>query len=188
MTINLEKGARINLNKADGSELTAITMGLGWDPAKKGFFGGGGSIDLDASCILLDDNKQVLDQVWFRQLTSKCGKIKHSGDNLTGDGDGDDETISVDLKGLAGNVKYLIFTVNSFRGQSFQDVGRAGCRIYDDKKKALAEYNLSEKGDHTGLIMVSLYRHNGAWKVNALGKATSGRVAAEMLGDITSVI
>jgi tellurium resistance protein TerZ len=180
-TINLEKGARINLAKADGGVLKQIKMGLGWDPAR------GDSIDLDASCILMNDAKQVLDQVWFRQLKSKCGNVKHSGDNLTGDGDGDDEVITVNLEGLKPEVKQLVFVVSSFRGQSFDEVANAGCRIYDGNN-VLTSYNLAEKGSHTGLIMVSVYRHNDSWKVKALGHPTSGRTAGEMLNDIVAVI
>ena len=113
-------------------------MGLGWDPVQKakasgGFlsrvFGGGDSgsdsIDLDASCILMDANKAAIDVVWFRQLQSKDGSIKHSGDNLTGEGDGDDETIHVNLERLPAAVKYLAFTVNSFRGQTCDEIIRA---------------------------------------------------------------
>lgn len=182
MQINLEKGSRINLEKADGGALTKIKMGLGWDPV------GRDSIDLDASCIMLDENKTMIDQVSFRQLKSKCGNIKHSGDNLTGEGDGDDEVIEVNLAGMKEAVKHLVFTVNSFRGQPFTEVENASCRIYDDKGSVLTEYKLSEKGAHTGLIMVSVYRHNGAWKVKALGHPTSGRTATDMLGDISAVV
>ena len=95
MAVSLEKGQKISLDKTAGSSLTQITMGLGWDVAKtKGFFGfGGGSetIDLDASCLMFDENSQAVDAIWFAQLTSKDGSIRHSGDNRTGAGDGDDE-------------------------------------------------------------------------------------------------
>jgi len=96
-------------------------MGCGWDPAvqqkKKGFFGsllgggGGDSIDLDASVIVFDGSKNKLDVVWFQQLKAKDGSIVHSGDNLTGEGEGDDETIHVDLTALNADAKYLVFTV-----------------------------------------------------------------------------
>lgn len=188
MTINLEKGARINLEKGDGSKLTKISMGLGWDPVKSGFFGGGSAIDLDASCLMLDANKQLVDQAWFRQLKSKCGSVVHTGDNVTGEGDGDDETINVNLEAISENIKYLVFTVNSFRGQTFKDVANATANIYDDKKKVLATYTLSEKGSHTGMIMVCVYRHNGAWKVNTLGHPTHGKLATDMMQDIVSII
>ena len=109
MAINLEKGQKINLEKADGSSLQQIFLGVGWDVAKsKGLFGFGGSsgdIDLDASVILFDENKQVVDVVYFGQLRSKDGSIVHSGDNLTGAGDGDDEVIRVNLNQVPSHVK-----------------------------------------------------------------------------------
>jgi len=109
-------------------------------------FGGGSEIDLDASCILLNSDYQKIDLVWFRQLKSQDGSIKHSGDNRTGDGEGDDETINVDLQRLPASVKYLIFTVNSFTGQSFEKVEKAYCRIVNGSNNTeLARFNLSEK-------------------------------------------
>ena len=122
MAVNLQKGQKISLEKEAGGTLSSIVMGLGWDAVKKsgGFFGfGGGSaeIDLDASCLLFDENKQVLDSVWFRQLRSRDGSITHTGDNRTGDGDGDDEQIIVNLNSVPANIKSLVFTVNSFTGQ-----------------------------------------------------------------------
>ena len=137
--------------------MTSISLGLGWDPVKpSGFFskmlgGGGNDIDLDASCILLDGDMNSVDLVWFRQLASRDGAIEHSGDNLTGEGDGDDETIHVDLQRLPGTIQHLVFTVNSFRGQTFDQVENAYCRILDDAQdKELARFNLAEKGRHTG--------------------------------------
>ena len=96
MGISLVKGQKISLEKGDGSSLTKIFLGAGWDVAKKGgllgmFGGGGDSIDLDASAIMFDENNKALDSIWFGQLQSRDGSIKHSGDNRTGDGDGDDE-------------------------------------------------------------------------------------------------
>jgi stress response protein SCP2 len=123
MAVNLQKGQKISLDKEAGSALTKVVMGLGWDVAKKkGFFGfGGGSaeIDLDTSCLMFDEAGQMVDIVWFRQLQSKDGSIKHSGDNRTGAGEGDDEQIMVDLSRVPANVKSLVFTVNSFTGQTF---------------------------------------------------------------------
>ena len=99
MAISLQKGQKISLTKEAGASLRTIVMGLGWDAVKKkGMFGFGGEsaeIDLDASCLLFDDNKRLFDAVWFRQLTSGDGSVKHTGDNRTGDGDGDDEQIIV---------------------------------------------------------------------------------------------
>ena len=119
MAINLEKGQKINLEKADGSSLQQIFLGVGWDVAKSkglfGFGGGSGDIDLDASVILFDENKQVVDVVYFGQLRSKDGSIVHSGDNLTGAGDGDDEVIRVNLNQVPSHVKSLAFTMESIQ-------------------------------------------------------------------------
>jgi len=193
MGITLEKKQTISLEKNGGGQLTKISMGLGWDAAKRGgllgmISGGGGDIDLDASCIVLDRNKNCLDVVWFGQLTSKDGHIKHSGDNRTGDGDGDDETIYVDLASLGSNAQYLVFTVNSFTGQTFDRVKNAYCRIVDNSNCELARFNLSEQGSHTGLIMAYLKRSNGGWTVTAVGEKASGRSVQDLARQAMSVV
>lgn len=116
MSISLTKGQKINLSKEDGTELTQVFMGLGWD-AKTGLLGGilgGGSIDLDASCAMYKEDKTLVETVSFRNLSSRGGYVKHSGDNLTGAGDGDDEVINVDLTKVPADVKSIVFTINSF--------------------------------------------------------------------------
>jgi tellurium resistance protein TerZ len=132
MSVNLQKGQKISLDKEAGGTLTKITMGLGWDAVKtKGIFGFGGkteTIDLDASCVMFDEANKPVDIVWFRQLKSRDGSIVHTGDNRTGAGDGDDEQIIVDLANVPANVKSLVFTVNSFTGQSFAQVENATTR------------------------------------------------------------
>lgn len=194
MSVSLSKGQKISLSK-DGGSLSRVFMGLGWDVAKKGgflggLFGGGGeSIDLDASCLVFDERGELVDQVWFRQLTGMNGAIVHTGDNLTGEGDGDDEVIKVDLSRLPATVKALVFTVNSFRGQTFDQVANASCRLVDDTAgKELAVFALSEAGSHTGLIMAKLYRHNGEWKLHAIGEKTTGRTFHDMIPAIRSVL
>lgn len=183
MSINLSKGQKISLTKESGTTLEKIIMGLGWDVAQKssGFmgrlFGGGApaSIDLDASCVLFDENKNVLDTVWFRQLKSKDGSIVHTGDNVTGEGEGDDEQIIVDLSKVPQNVKFIVFGVNSFRGQTFSQVENAFCRIVDAKNdKEIARYDLSCRGNHTGMIMSKIYLHEGEWKMHAIGENSNG--------------
>ncbi len=183
MAVNLQKGQKISLEKADGSSLSQISMGLGWDVAK-GIFGiGGGSIDLDASCVMFDELKRVTDTVWFRQLQSRDGSIRHSGDNRTGDGDGDDETIHVDLNRVPSEVKSLVFTVNSFTGQNFGKVANATCRLIDNTNRAeVAKLDLSDvKGPHTAMIMAKVYRHNGVWKMHAIGANATGRTFQDLL-------
>lgn len=191
MALNLEKGQKISLSKEAGGTLTKVTMGLGWDVAKKGgmlgglFGSSGGSVDLDASCVMFDDTNKIIDTVWFRQLKSKDGSIVHTGDNLTGEGDGDDEQIIVDLSRVPSNVKALIFTVNSFTGQTFDTIESAYCRMVDSSNnKEIARYTLSGKGSHSAQIMAKLYRHNDEWKMHAIGENGFGRTIESLLPQI----
>jgi tellurium resistance protein TerZ len=189
MAINLEKGQKISLSKEAGGELRRIVMGLGWDAKKKkgflGFGGGDQEIDLDASCVMFDTGKQVVDVVWFRQLKSKDGSITHTGDNRTGAGDGDDEQIIVELGSVPTNIVSLVFVVNSFTGQSFEQIENSFCRIVNGANQAeLARYNLSCNGSHTAMVMAKVYRHNGEWKMHALGESASGRTFADLMPKI----
>lgn len=186
MSVNLTKGQKISLSKSDGSALTQVIMGLGWDAIKKkgflGFGSGGGDIDLDASCVLFDEKKQPLDVVYFGQLNSKDGSITHTGDNRTGDGDGDDEQIIVDLSRVPANVKSLVFTVNNYTGQDFSQVENAFCRLIDKSNgNEVARYNLSAQGKHNAQIMAKVYRHNGEWKMHAIGENASGRTFDKLI-------
>ena len=187
MAISLAKGQKISLTKeAGGAGLTKIVMGLGWDVAqKKGFLGklsGPASVDLDASCVMFDDGNQQTDAIWFQQLKSKDGSIQHTGDNLTGAGDGDDEQIMVDLSKVPANVKTLIFVVNSFTGQNFSQIENAFCRVVNaTNNQEIARYNLSAQGAHTAQIMAKIYRHDGEWKMHAIGESTSGRTFNDLM-------
>jgi len=194
MSISLTKGQKVSLSK-DGATLSRIFMGVGWDVAKKGGLlggllgGGGGDIDLDASCLVFDESGGLVDQIWFQQLRGMGGTIVHTGDNVTGAGEGDDEVIKVDLASLPASVKALVFTVNSFRGQTFDTVANAFCRVVDDAAGTeLARFDLSESGSHTGLIMAKLYRHDGAWKLHAIGEKTKGRTFHDMMPAIQAAL
>lgn len=186
MSINLSKGQKISLSK-DGGALTKVKMGLGWDPVtvKKGLFRKAQpeqAIDLDASVVLLDGSGGVIDTVWFRQLRSKDGSIEHTGDNLTGDGDGDDESIRVDLTGVPANVQTLAFTVTSFSQQGFGDVANAFCRVVDETAGSeFARYDLSAQGSHQAMVIAKVYRHDGEWKMAALGETGPGKTVMEIL-------
>lgn len=190
MAISLQKGQKISLNKESGTTLSKIVMGLGWDAVKKkaGFFGlGGGSaeIDLDASCLMFDESGAMVDAVWFRQLRSKDGSIQHTGDNRTGEGDGDDEQIKVDLDRVPANVKSLVLTVNCFTGQNFEQVANAYCRILDGaNNKEVARYDLSVQGSHSAQVMAKVYRHGGEWKMHAIGENGVGRTFDDLLPQI----
>lgn len=195
MAVNLSKGQKISLEKEAGGALSQIKMGLGWDvsaaPQKSGgflggLFGGGGSaggsIDLDASCIMLDANKQMVDAIWFGQLQSKDSSIQHTGDNRTGAGDGDDEVINVNLSRIPDHVQALVFTVNSFTGQTFATVNNAFCRLVNASNNSeVARYDLSAQGSHTALILAKIYRHNGEWKMHAIGETASGRTFHDLM-------
>ncbi|MFI3185459.1 MAG: TerD family protein [Methylococcaceae bacterium] len=193
MAINLQKGQKISLSKESGGALSQIVMGLGWDAKQakvsmlKGMFGGGktDAIDLDASCVLFNEQNKVVDTIYFGQLKSRDGSIVHTGDNRSGAGDGDDEQIKVDLSKVPENVKSLVFTVNSFSGQTFDEVENAYCRIVDSSNNnEIARYTLSSQGSHTAQIMAKLYRHNGEWKMHAIGENGVGRTIEALLPQI----
>ncbi|MBJ7312148.1 TerD family protein [Rugamonas sp. CCM 8940] len=186
MSVNLQKGQKISLEKEAGGALGKVTMGLGWDAIKtKGFLGFGSkseAVDLDASCVMFDEANRPLDVIWFRQLKSRDGSIVHTGDNRTGAGDGDDEQINVDLNAVPAAARSLVFTVNSFTGQNFSQVENAYCRLLNAANgQEVARFNLSVQGGHTAQIMAKVYRHNGEWKMHAIGENASGRTFDDLL-------
>lgn len=188
MAVTLVKGQKISLEKTAGGTLTAVRMGLGWDVASPGsvlgrMFGGEpDAIDLDASCGMFDGHGALVDLVWFRQLRSRDGSIRHTGDNLTGAGEGDDESIIVDLARVPAEVRSLVFTVNSYRGQCFGTVANAFCRLLDHRTgKEVARYDLGAQGRHTAMVMAKLYRHGGEWKMHAIGETALGCTFQEIL-------
>ncbi len=190
MGVNLSKGQRISLAKEAGVTLSKVIMGLGWDAMKtKGFLGFGSKqqeIDLDASCLMFDENKKLVDTVWFRQLRSQDGSIQHTGDNRTGAGDGDDEQIIVDLASVPPSVKSLIFLVNSFTGQNFSQIENAFCRIVNGtNNQEIARYELSCQGSHTAQVMAKVYRQDNDWKMHAIGENASGRTFHDIQPMIT---
>src|SRR5680860_640642 len=194
MSISLSKGQAISLSK-DNPGLSRVFMGLGWDPVKSGggFFGkllgGGASIDLDASVLVFDSAKTEIDRVHFSKLKSSDGAITHDGDNLTGEGDGDDEVIRVDLSRLDPRAAHLVFTVNSFRGQTFNEVDNAVARLVDDtNQREICSYTLREQGAHTGVVMASLSKGSDGWSMTAHGVQATGRTVDDLVGVSKSVI
>jgi len=182
MSVSLVKGQKVSLSK-NGSSLSHIFVGLGWDMAKKA-----AAIDLDASCLVFGESGNLVDQIWFGQLSGMAGAITHTGDNLTGEGDGDDEVIKVDLSKISSNVNTLIFTVSSFRGQTFDKIANASCRVVDSvSNNELVTFSLSEMGSHAGLIMAKIYRHKEEWKVHAIGEKTMGRTFRDMIPTIQKI-
>lgn len=194
MAINLEKGQRINLEKSNGSKLQNICVGVNWGAIqKKGFFGTKKeAVDLDASCAIFDDNKRHIDSVNFRKLISNCQGIKHSGDDLTGDLDGDDgldnEVITLDFSKLPASANYVGFFVNSFRGQDFKDIPFASIRIYEGTPKSVSEefarYDIANDVSFSGSVSMVLgvfYKRNDEWKFSAIGTPTRDKKLEETI-------
>jgi tellurium resistance protein TerZ len=196
MGLSLTKGQSLSLTKQNGESLTKIRLGLGWDsavPAKRGLFGGSKTveIDLDASAILFDAGKQPLDAVFFSNLKSKDGSIKHTGDNLTGAGDGDDESITVDLASVAPNVAHVVFVITSYSQQTFDLVQNAFCRVVDESISTapeVAKYQLTESGRHTAMIMAKLSREAGGWKFHAIGVPANGKTVHDVISPAASTL
>ena len=175
ISLSLQKNQTISLAKAAGKVLSQVVFGLGWDPAVAS-----SSIDLDASCVMLTRNGDVYDTVYFGHLASRDGSIRHTGDNLTGDGDGDDEQIKVDLSRIPAQVSTLVLTINSYRGHAFTSVRNAFCRVVDQTTdREVARYNLSDGASTTGMLMAKLQRETDGWHMTALGEPAKGRVVSD---------
>lgn len=189
MAVSLRKGQSVSLVKQGGGTLTRVRMGLGWDAMKKkGIFGGSKtqSIDLDASALLFDAGKRLVDQVWFQQLRSKDGSLQHTGDNLTGAGDGDDESIIVDLSAVPATVQTLVFVVNSFTGQNFSQIENAYCRLVDETNQTeIARYELTGSGTHNSQVMAKVVREGSGWSMTAIGAVADGRTFTDLLPAVT---
>jgi stress response protein SCP2 len=174
--VSLAKRQTVSLVKTGAPALQLVTMGLGWDPAKRG-----ADIDLDASVIVVNAKGRKVDAVWFMAKSAYKGAIEHSGDNLTGEGDGDDETINVDLGRLPEEAYALVFTVNSFRGQNFTEVRNAYCRLLDAGTGAeLVRFDLTDSTPRTGVIMSVLVRAGATWDMTAIGEFHDGKSARAM--------
>ncbi|MER7764004.1 TerD family protein [Streptomyces sp. NPDC097619] len=188
MTVNMTKGQAISLEKSGGGSLSAVRMGLGWQAAKRrGLFGSRTrEVDLDASAVLFADGQPV-DVVFFQHLTSNDGSVRHTGDNLVGGvgAGGDDESILVDLQRVPVHIDQIVFTVNSFTGQTFQEVENAFCRLVDETTgEELARYTLDGGGQYTAQIMAKVHRAGAGWKMTALGSAANGRTFQDLLPSI----
>ncbi|MEX0429059.1 TerD family protein [Nocardioides sp. DS6] len=181
MSVSLTKGGNVSLSKIAPS-LTNVAVGLGWDVRTTT----GADFDLDASALICGANGKVLsDQhfVFFNNLTSPDGAVEHTGDNLTGEGEGDDEVINVNLTALPETVDKVVFPVSIYdantRQQSFGQVINAFIRIVDTANGAeLARYDLSEDAStETAMIFGELYRREGEWKFRAVGQGYASGLA-----------
>ena len=175
--VSLRKQQTVSLVKTGAPALRVIRMGLGWDPVKRG-----ADVDLDASVIAFDVRGREVEKVWYGNLRGFGDAIVHSGDNLTGEGDGDDEQITLHLDRLPKDVEGLVFTVNSFRGQRFTELKTAYCRLLDERGAELVRYDLGDAEAKTGVLMAKLVREaDGTWSMTALGEFHDGRNVKAMV-------
>lgn len=176
--VSLQKNQTVSLVKGGSPLLSQVKMGLGWEPAFRGK-----DIDLDASVIAYGPQRDHVDSCYFGKLSILNGAIKHSGDNLTGEGGGDDEVIVVDLGRIPPQVTGLVFTVNSFSGQKFTEVAKAYCRLLDAATgEELVRFDLTGAEAQTGVLMAKLVRQfSGEWDMTALGSFVKGRTVRNMV-------
>ena len=181
MGVSLSKGGNVSLTKA-APNLTAIAVGLGWDVRSTA----GDDFDLDASALALGDNHKILSDEWFvffNNLRSPDGSIEHQGDNLTGEGEGDDEVINIDLKSVPPQAVSIVITVSIYdaesRRQSFGQVRNAYIRVVNLANDVeLARYDLTEDASvETAMVFGEVYRYNGEWKFRAIGQGYASGLA-----------
>ncbi|MFF2169193.1 TerD family protein [[Kitasatospora] papulosa] len=176
--ISLQKNQTVSLVKGGRPLLSQVKMGLGWEPAFRGK-----DIDLDASVIAFGPDRGHLDSCYFGKLSILNGAIKHSGDNLTGEGAGDDEVIVVDLGRIPAEATGLVFTVNSFTGQKFTEVAKAYCRLIDAATgEELVRFDLTGAEPQTGVMMAKLIKQfSGEWEMTAMGEFVKSRTVRGMV-------
>lgn len=182
MAISLTKGQNISLSKTDPS-LKNVLVGLGWDARSTD----GQDFDLDSSIFMATENGKVPSDshfIFYNQLRSPCGGVEHTGDNLTGDGDGDDESVIVKLDQVQSDIKSLFITVTiheaEVRRQNFGQVSNAFVRLVNnDTNEEVVRFDLSEDySTETAMVFGEIYRHNGEWKFRAIGQGYSGGLFA----------
>ena len=182
--VSLQKRQTVSLVKTGAPALRRVAMGLGWDPAASGR-----TIDLDASAIAVDSRGRKADSVWFMSKSAFRGAIEHSGDNLTGHGSGDDETITVDLRALPPEITAVVFVVNSFQGQKFTEVRSAYCRLIDmDSGAELVRFDITDSEPSTGVVMSVLRRAGDAWEMTAIGEFHDGKTVRAMYGPVEAIV
>lgn len=183
MAVSLTKGQKVDLTKGNPG-LSKLLVGLGWDTNR---YDGGSDFDLDAAAFLLGGNGKVsgdADFVFYGNLKHASGGVEHLGDNLTGEGDGDDEEIKIDLSKVPESVEKIDFTVTIYeaeeRRQNFGQVSNAFIRIVDEASNTeLIRYDLGEDFSiETAVVVGELYRNNGEWKFNAIGSGFQGGLQA----------
>ncbi|GHF30867.1 TerD family protein [Streptomyces morookaense] len=176
--VNLQKNQSVSLVKGGQPLQRSVDMGLGWEPAFHRR-----AIDLDASVIAYGPDRNMIDACYFGRLMILNGAVQHSGDNLTGEGSGDDESITVHLGGLPPEVTGLVFTVSSYNGQKFTDVAKAYCRLLDAQTgEELVRFDLTGSEPKTGVLMCKFVRQfSGEWEMTAVGEYVKARTVRDMV-------
>jgi tellurium resistance protein TerD len=183
MTISLSKGQRIDLTKSNPG-LTKAVIGLGWDTNK---YNGGSEFDLDASAFLVNANGVVQNDeefIFYNNLKSPTGAVIHTGDNRTGEGEGDDEQLIVDFSKIPSHVEKIGISVTihdaEIRNQNFGQVSNAFIRIVNEEtNEEILRYDLAEDFSiETAIVFCELYKHGNEWKFNAIGSGFSGGLAS----------
>lgn len=183
MAVSLSKGQKVDLTKSNPG-LSKVVVGLGWDVNK---YDGGNDFDLDSSVFLLGDNGKVAsegDFVFYNNASGGNGSVVHTGDNRTGEGEGDDEQVKIDLSNVPANIQRITFTITihdgEARNQNFGQVSNSYVRIVsEDSGEELIRYDLGEDFSiETAIVVGELYRHNNEWKFSAIGSGYQGGLAA----------
>ncbi|MGD6943408.1 TerD family protein [Cytobacillus gottheilii] len=182
MAISLSKGQKVDLTKTNPG-LSKVIVGLGWDTNK---YDGGNDFDLDASVFLLDSSNKCAsekDFIFYNQLEGGAGSVVHTGDNRTGEGDGDDEQVKVNLSAVSAGIEKISFVITIHdgenRGQNFGQVSNAFVRIVNEESnEEIIRYDLGEDFSiETAIVVGELYRHAGEWKFSAVGSGYQGGLA-----------
>ncbi|MBQ7501290.1 TerD family protein [bacterium] len=185
-------GAAAGMSAVMAAAIHNVAMAIGWSAVEKSgflsrFFGK--EIDLDASCIAVDSNGDVVDVVFYNKPSGCNGQIRHSGDDRTGEASGDNELIYVKLDTLPPTITQLFFVITSYEGQNFNDIKNAYCRLINyDTKLELIHYNISGSGKHTAMVMCKLVKEPAGWAMQAIGANAMGTTPSSMFREVLKYV
>lgn len=178
--IELTPGQEVPLTTDDGTPLTRLHLGVGWNKERTaGAIGTGApDVDLDATVVQFAGD-QLFDIAFYNNLQTRDGSVVHQGDNLTGRGEGDDERVTVDLSRVYGKVGAIVLLISSYQGHSLEWVSKAYCRLIDDDQVELARLTITFAVKETGLVMAKLVRDGDRWRLRAIGEGIAVTVPTE---------
>lgn len=193
MIDGLAKGQSVTLLSHSRTGLSEVRMGLAWDTIKRRRITGEiqeVGVDLDASALLISADLEVLETVYFGHLSTADRSVEHTGDNMTGHGDGDDESITVNLGRVVPEIEHIVFVVSSYSGHNFSEIANATARLVDsaDGDRELVHYTLTGSGTHTAVVMARLSRAGNSWTFTAVGVAGQAQTAHDLVALTLSTI